>query len=648
MFQSLLEAVRAEGSGDRALETVRELTRFHRVQASPGYDQAADWLCARLESYGVVPERESVPGDGRTRYLGQLMPEGWECTRAVANLVEGDRRERLCDYAESKLSLILRSAPASGRFPLVAVDGGGEARDYQGTDVTGAVVLVRDPVHRALELAVLERGAAGLLYDGRRLLPPVRDRFDDPEQLAYTSFWWNGDEPRGWGFVVSPRRGDRLRHDLRAGQRLELDVEIESRRFATTIPLVSAALPGRTDREVLVVAHLCHPQPSANDNASGAAAALEAARVLKRLEAPGRLGGEYGVRFLWVPELTGTYAWLARDERRKARVVAGLNLDMVGEDQEQCGSTFLLERPPWFAASFAEELLTRIRERAVDWVVSYSGPGHFSMTRMAEVPYSGGSDHAVLNDPAVGIPCPMLIQWPDRFYHSSHDTPDKCDPRSLVLAVRCAATYAGFLAGAGRAERRWLLQAVERGARVRFLRAADAAEPGRELKREERRATAALASLERLGVERPVVERALEEHARFVARELTLPRLGPPAGRRIEDLERRPRRRQMAPLDAQRHLLSGFEALGPGERAAWRGFEAEVPDATLVFELAWFACDGRRTLAEIAEVVWIETGRSEPDAIGEFFNWTARLGLSDWSSREEAAWSSSAPATDTP
>src|SRR2546426_12836865 len=120
MFQTLLQAVSAEASGERALETVRELTRFHRVQASPGYDQAADWLCARLESYGLEAERENVPGDGRTRCLGQLMPEGWECTRAVASLVQDDPRERLCDYAESKLTLILRSAPARGRFRLVA------------------------------------------------------------------------------------------------------------------------------------------------------------------------------------------------------------------------------------------------------------------------------------------------------------------------------------------------------------------------------------------------------------------------------------------------------------------------------------------------------------------------------------------------
>ena len=394
MFRRLLEAVRREASGERALESVRTLARFHRVQASPGYDAAAEWLAAQLEGPGCRVEIERVPGDGRTRRLGQLMPEGWVCTRAIASLVEGDSSERLCDYAAEPLSLVLRSAPARGRFPIVTLDDGTRDADYAGVEVRGKVVLTRGAVQRVHVLAVIERGAAGVLSYGRRLLPPVRTEFDEPDALAYTSFWWGPSEPRGWGFVVSPRVGRCLEERLRGGAALALAVDIESRAFPTTIPLVSARMEGERPGEVLVLAHLCHPQPSANDNASGAAAVLETARVLRALGSRGEhAAGARGVRFLWVPEMTGTYAWLAGDPARTRDTVAALNLDMVGQEQDRCGSTFLLEHPPCFAASFAEELLLRIRAESVDWVPSYSGPGHYSMTRTGEVPYSGGSDH---------------------------------------------------------------------------------------------------------------------------------------------------------------------------------------------------------------------------------------------------------------
>src|SRR6185369_16691866 len=99
-----------------------------------------------------------------------------------------------------------------------------------------------------------------------------------------------------------------------------------------------------------------------------------------------------------------------------------------------------------------------------DWVTSFSGPGHYGLVRHAEVPYSGGSDHAVFVDPSIGVPCPLLIHWPDRYYHSSYDTADRVDPRALALSVRCAATYAWTLATTGADEAAALAELVARGA----------------------------------------------------------------------------------------------------------------------------------------------------------------------------------------
>ena len=652
MIQSLLSAVRAEASGERALESVRALARFHRIQSSPGYERAAQWLIAALERIGLSPEVERVPGDGRTRFLGQLQPEGWECTHARAAIV-GDAGARLpvADFDAQPLSIVQRSVPVRGRFPIVVPRGaGGDAADYEGIDVRGAVVLVSAGAHPAHRRAVIERGAAGLLVDGRRLVPPVRDAFDDPDQVAYTSFWWSGDEPRGWGVVVSPRCGAGLRERIAAGERLALEVEIESRRFAAEIPLVTASLPGSEPGEILVLGHLCHPMPGANDNASGASAVLETARTLGTLVERGQVRLRRGVRFLWMPELTGTLAWLGRDPSRAGRLTAAINLDMVGEDQEACGSTFLLERPPCFAASFAETLLARIRTQAPDWVESFSGPGHYSMTRMAEVPYSGGSDHAALLDPSIGVPCPLLIQWPDRFYHSSHDSPDRCDPRSLALAVRCAATYAGFLASAGPAEAEWLLAAVAREARVRLLRAMDEADPPTAIARERVRGATTIASLARLGVGERALGAARAGLEAFADREAAPATARPPEEPASAGAHRVPRRRQRGMLDFLWRLLEGVDRLAPDESAALGAFERTAPGGTTFFDLAWFACDGRRSIAEIAELVRLETGRASDAEVAGFFEWMDRLGLAtlEAGSGKEAAWSTSAPATDTP
>jgi len=656
MFESLSSAVRREVSGERALEAVRALAGFHRVQASPGYDEAAAWMARQLEPLGLEIEVEHVPGDGRTRALGVPMPRGWSCTRAEAALVGAAGREPLCDYAAEPLSLVLRSASARGRYPLVAVADGSQDAHYDGIDVRGAVVLAAGPVHRVHELAVVERGAAGLLTDGRRLLPPVREESDERDAIPYTSFWWVGDQPRGWGFVVSPERGTRLRERLRVGEPLALEVEIDAREFDTRIPLLSARLPGSGPGDVLLLAHLCHPRPSANDNASGAAAVLETARVLAGLRHRGELPpGPRGVRFLWVPELTGTCAWLAADPDRAARTLAALNLDMVGEAQDRCGSTLLVEHPPCFAASFASDLLLRVRAEALDWVPTYSGPGHYSLTRVAEVPYAGGSDHAVLIDPAIGVPCPMLIQWPDRFYHSSHDTPDQTDPRSLALAARCAATYAGFLAAAGPDQAEWLLGVVGRAARRRCLTALDRLDAPRAAAAERWRGRTALESCRRLDPGAVAVREAVEAFERFCDAEGVA---GEDPGVPAADAKRRgatPRRRVGAPLDFLRHRLPGYAQLPREAREAFLRFEASVPGGSAALDVAWFACDGRRTVDEIARLVWLECGvalgadraASGGPGLSEFFEWTSRLGVSEWVTGEEGAWSSSTPDTAT-
>ena len=629
MFRDLLDRVRREVSGERARDSVAALSRFHRVQSSPGYEAAAEWLEQALREAGLFPEREHFAGDGRTRALGILTQRGWECVSARATLEDGADRELLCAYPEQPLSLVLRSAPASGRFALVDAGAGAEAKDYEGVDVRGRLVLASGPAHRVHRLAVVERGAAGLVTDTRRLVPPVRRAEDERDALNYTSFWWNEDEIRGWGFVVTPETGDRLRARLAAGRALTVEVRIESRDFATQVPLICARLGPREGPEVLVTAHLCHPLPSANDNGSGVAAALEAARVLAALAASGAWTPRRAVRFLWVPELTGTHAWLSGDSGRAERTLAALNLDMVGENQEACGSTLLLEHPPCFSATFATELLARIRAESLDWVDGFSGPGHYSMTRIAEVPYSGGSDHVTWIDPAIGVPCPLLIQWPDRFYHSSHDTVDHTDPASLALAARCAATYAGFLAAAGDGEVAWLAGLVERGAERRLLAALE--DPARETAaaRERLRGMQALGSLARFGFEAAAISAARDRFDRFAAGRGVVATSNAPAGPV-------PARMAGAPLDFQPHLWPGYGMLAPADREELRRLLLDIPGGSTSLELAWAACDGKRSLGEIAALVALESCAAVPvgaDRPGErslarFFGLTACMGLS--------------------
>jgi hypothetical protein len=307
---------------------------------------------------------------------------------------------------------------------------------------------------------------------------PVRTAFDLPSATQYASFWYNTEaDPPAVGFVLSPAAGLRLRRLIKEAAAgpdpVVLEAHLKGRLYDGAIENVSAVLPGRDAlgshpsrsarperpaEEVLLVAHLCHPKPSANDNASGAGALLETARVLANLVASGRLPRPHrSIRFLLVPEMTGTYAYLATAGGPDGRPVAALNLDMVGGHQGLCGGGPLqAEYPPLATPDFTGDLLSAVLDALSDEGRSFSGSSSYALFNHARSPFSGGSDHYILSDPTVGVPCPMLIQFPDRFYHTSADTLDKIDPDMLRRAATAAALYLYFLASAGPREAAWL------------------------------------------------------------------------------------------------------------------------------------------------------------------------------------------------
>ena len=660
-------------SGERAWQTVCDLARYHRIQASPGFRAAAEDVLARLQAAGVEARLHTYPADGKTAFWTSIQSPEWEVHEATLDLlVPGGPPQRLADFSACPISVIQRSAPFEGEAEVVDVGRGDRPEDYEGLDVAGKVVLAEGEVQEVYEQAVRRRGAVGILYHGLRPIPPVRERMDLPDVRHYVSFWWEaGDEPLCFGFVLTPRQGEALRARLRheatrseAKAPVRVRARVVSRHYEGTFEVVEGFIPGQSAEEVVLVAHLCHPRPAANDNASGSAALLEAAVALHRLLREGALPPLHrGVRFLWVPEMTGTYAYLATREREVHRMVAGLNLDMVGERQEQCGSTFLIERPPEALASFAPELLERLREELLGGAphTGFPSPAEF---RHAVSPFSGGSDHYILSDPTVGIPTPMLIQWPDRFWHTTEDTPDRVDPQMLARAAALAGAYAWFLGHAGPEEARWLGHEMLTRFRARMSRVAqglltegmalrDADALGRhwlEVQKRlaflQERQEAALETLLRLDggcaeevarwraevrAWRQVEQARVEEALAFHARALGLEAIPPPPAPVLDAWEREaarlvPRRLYRGPV-AHRFLL---RRLPPEDREALEALlRSRAGDFWRLFSLAEYWADGTRSVLEIAERVEVESGGRDVELLVQAFRALEKAGLAE-------------------
>ncbi|MCL4426567.1 MAG: DUF4910 domain-containing protein [Firmicutes bacterium] len=689
MFKPVMTEVAQEFSGIRAYDNVKEITGFHRIQVTPGFREAAARVAEILSRSPLDVTVLSYPADGRSAYWGYVLPEEWVPREAELWIVEpeGERR-RLASFQEMPISLVQRSAatpPEGLPAELVVLERGEEEETYQQVDVAGKLVLARGDVSRLWRLAVKKYGALGLITDQMNEFPPIRERVDLPDALQYTSFWWYGEEKRAFGFVLSPREGDGLRQRAKElqqkGVSLKLWARVEAAFQSGHMENVTAFLPGQTAEEVLVVGHLCHPKPGANDNASGAGTVMEVARTLASLVTGGRLPRpRRGIRFLLVPEMAGTYAYLATNEERIPQMVAGINLDMVGEKQELCGSSLLVEKPALALPSFAGDLAALILRELTREAKNFSGSFSYALFRHSVTPFSGGSDHYVLSDPTVGVPTPMIIQWPDRFYHTSQDTIDKVDPEMLRRVGILTATYAYFLAQAGYGEALYLGQEMVASFASelhQFLRpelektleistgkgsGTDAlAAPQRMARRINfllERKIADLESLQRLVAteERPAfredlllltadVRQATEREKGRIMR--LKERLEKPGGQAAPEIGAGltvkpgtgeedkaapgwqveaglvPRRLFRGPVNLRPYL----NRLEEKELELWLNFEKDRPVGRRLAVYAVYWADGKRTLAEIADLVELETGWWDPEYLIRYFRLLARLGL---------------------
>ncbi len=671
MLRDSFALVRNRFSGDVAKEHVAAIVRHHRIQGSPGYRAAATYVLDELHKAGLDAQLETFPANRETRFWTESSFQEWHATAARLDLIDpADHACRLADYRQLKLSLIQRSTSFDGTAEVVLLSDGLDQAEYDGLDLAGKIVLTKGDVERVRRLAVEKHGAIGIIFYGMRTVRPVREPMDLPDARQYTSYWWSDhpSETKCFGFVLSPRQGAWLCELVRTRANeglspVRVRAHVSSRLYDGTFEVVTAFIPGDTGQQALLVSHLCHPQPSANDNASGAAAALETARTLHYLIRNGDLPmPRRGIRFLWVPEMLGTYAYLSAHESEIPSMVAGINLDMVGGDEVLNGSSFLLECPPDSASSFVPDLLERLREELFDDAASHTGLGTYPLFRYATTGFSGGSDHYIFSDPTVGVPMAMLIQSPDKFYHTSADTLDRIDPATLARAGSLAGAFLYFVASAGWEKTTWLAYEMAAGFQVRLAKGVQAhitrmfdgetpatTAPGiGQLRRlvayRLARHRESLVTLSRLWTgAKPLATELSSEAAQFAEAQLERCRraaqVGPKRGKGVDEPgQSRPEMEEWeekAATFVPRRLFRGpvvlrgrLVALSQEEQTAWHELiDSRSRGGCTLPVMADYWADGRRTALEIVDLVEIESGIRDAELVVKRFELLHTLGL---------------------
>jgi hypothetical protein len=437
-----MRAIINEVSGERPLQTVLEMVPYPRVRPRAEYEgrfRESEVMARLAKEYGFSGvEIEVFP---------QPNQKLWQATQAELWLTGAEPR-KLYDFRDIAMTIASGSESGDVTAPLVDVGNGSRPEDYAGKDVKGKIVLGSASSSQLQRLAVFERGAVGVLSYN-----PIHPDADQ-DQIGSQSVSANAPQGKsaGFGWSLSPRLGRELAGRLARGEAITLRSIVKAESFPGRMETVHAVIPGdgSSDQELAVSGHLYegYLKQGANDDASGCALTLEMGRALIRLVADGKIPKpKRTIHFLWVPEISGTTAWLQKHPEVTKKVIADLNFDMEGLGLAAHGSFWTMHRTPDSFPSFLNDLSAnvlevianlnreRVRYRSEGYgfglpVVSPGGsqdPFYYLIDK-----HYGASDHVVYM--ANGIPSVMFITWPDMYYHSSHDTPDKLDPTQFKRA----------------------------------------------------------------------------------------------------------------------------------------------------------------------------------------------------------------------
>ncbi|HVQ09583.1 MAG TPA: M28 family peptidase [Allosphingosinicella sp.] len=630
------QAIAGEVSGARALATVRTLSNNHRMRGSAGYRAAAEAIRDRLAEYGLEGvEIISLPADGTIFYGTQRSRPGWNARSA--ELWEGE--QRIASWAEQPISLAQDSASGRAEAELVDIGAGTSEADYQGKEVRGRLVLTSSQPSAVQDLAIGRFGAAGIVSWAQNQRTAW---YGDDENLVRWGHLETFSAHPTFAFMVSPARARGWQERLRRGEAVRLRAEVDAGRSASAYLIPTAIIRGRRrDQEIVFSCHLDHPNPGANDNASGCAGELEVARTLSRLIRSGALPRpERTIRFLWPAEIEATIALLNARPEFARRTLATVHLDMIGGNSEITKSVLRVRGSPPSLPSFVSDVGFAFAHWVNDQSLLFAdtGAAPFPLVepdgdrRALQAVIGGfeqGSDHEVWSEGSFRVPVIYIADWPDRYIHTQRDLPGNLDPTKMRRAIFIAAASGYYLARMTPADfpdMRIAMagQTLENAATAmrriaRLRRDGLSNDDFAQLMRHHRRFEEQLIdSLERIGPVPP----AFREDARLLYDTLfSAPSSARPSGpvyRRV---------RNEGPMN-------GFGYSWFDDRLAQAGLtrprllarEPEGQTASFGYE-ALNLVDGRRSVGEIRDALLATIGAAPIEEVAEYLDVLARLGV---------------------
>jgi len=245
------------------------------------------------------------------------------------------------------------------------------------------------------------------------LRPHLHTLPDQPNLIPYRTSYYK----ENWGFCLSQRQLEMLGDG-------PFEVCVDSTLAPGSLTLGEILIPGKSEKEILISAHMCHPS-LANDNLSGL---VIATALAMRAEA---LNLTHSLRILFIPGTIGSIAWLALNEAATAKISGGLVLTGLGDSG-----------PLTYKRSRNGETVV---DRAAEHVLAHIGEAN------SVIDFSPwGYDERQYGSPGFDLPVGRLSRTPHGEYpeyHTSGDNLELLNAEALAASLQAVEAIVSAIDG---------------------------------------------------------------------------------------------------------------------------------------------------------------------------------------------------------
>ncbi|QTE24057.1 M28 family peptidase [Polaribacter cellanae] len=444
------DIINKEFTGDLAYKTTSFIEKYWRVVGNTGFNKSVYKIAEELEKAGYILEEKATKKDVLTYRIEKrpLKNPTWESVDAVLK-IEGEI-EPLLQHSTNRNMIALNSYSTPKEGISAEVIYIKDIKNINKTNVKGKIVFAETSPYELYKSAIIEGKATGIItYDNPSYLQPQKNT----TSIQFRSIPYDSIN-KPWAIALSYQAKERLKKTLEKGK-TKLNVKIETNIYASEELTIVADVKGaeKPKERLVFSAHI--QEPGANDNATGVGVTLEMASLTAKFINQKEFQPKRTLTFLWGDEIVSTRRYVQEDLTRAKDIKWGISLDMVGEDTEKTGGTFLIEKMPdpsaiwargndkhteWGGTEMSLEqmkphylndfLIDKFKAQAkrANWIVNTN-------------PFEGGSDHVPFLKE--NIPSVLFWHFTDQFYHTDNDRIDKVS-KTTLKNVGTAALIAAY------------------------------------------------------------------------------------------------------------------------------------------------------------------------------------------------------------